>query len=126
MIDHISLGVRDLAASTRFYEQALAPIGYEKKSVEETTVGFGRRHREFWLNSRPDMPPVQEDSGTHICLRAPTPEAVQEFHRAALEAGGRDDGAPGLRPRYSDTYYAAFVRDLDGHRIEAVTFVPDM
>ena len=126
MIDHISIGVRDLASSTRFYERALGAIGLEKKSVEETTVGFGKRHPEFWLNSRPDMPPVPEESGTHICLRAPTPEMVQAFHRAALECGGRDDGAPGLRPQYSETYYAAFVRDLDGHRIEVVSFLPDV
>lgn len=123
MIDHISLGVRDIAASTLFYERVLAPLGYEKMSVEAHTVGFGKSHREFWLNSRPDMPPVPEESGTHVCLRAPNEEAVQAFHRAALEAGGRDDGAPGPRPQYSETYYGAFVRDPDGHRIEAVTFL---
>jgi catechol 2,3-dioxygenase-like lactoylglutathione lyase family enzyme len=92
-------------------------------SVEAHTVGFGKSHREFWLNSRPDMPPVPEESGTHVCLRAPNEEAVQAFHRAALEAGGRDNGGPGPRPQYSETYYGAFVRDPDGHRIEAVTFL---
>ena len=63
------------------------------------------------------------DSGAHICLRAPDTAAVDAFHVAALKAGGRSDGAPGLRPQYHATYYAAFIRDLDGNRIEAVTFV---
>src|SRR3712207_2873527 len=100
MIDHISIGVRDLAASGRFYEAVLGTLGFERMSDEQATIGFGKRHPEFWLNSRPDMQAVAEDSGTHICLRAPTAEAVQAFHRAALEAGARDDGAPGTRPEY--------------------------
>lgn len=123
MIDHISVGVRDLAASARFYEAVLAAIGYAKLHERPTTVGFGRRYPEFWLNARPGMPVVSPESGTHVCLRAPSPEAVQAFHAAALAAGGTDDGQPGLRPEYSEVYYAAFIRDLDGHRIEAVTFL---
>ena len=69
------------------------------------------------------MTPVEPDSGSHICLRAPDAQAVDAFHAAALAAGGRSDGAPGRRPEYTESYYAAFVRDPDGNKIEAVTFV---
>jgi catechol 2,3-dioxygenase-like lactoylglutathione lyase family enzyme len=124
MIDHVSIGVRDLAASARFYEAALAPIGYAKLREKPGTVGFGKRYADFWLNARPARE-ARNDHGMHICLRAATTEAVDAFHAAALAAGATSDGAPGLRPEYSDAYYAAFVRDLDGHRIEVVTFLDD-
>lgn len=121
MIDHVSIGVRDLAISTRFYEQVLATIGLSKLQVQPTTVGFGKKYSEFWLNHR-----VQRTGGdgAHVCLRAPSTQAVDAFHAAALRAGGSSDGAPGLRPEYNDRYYAAFIRDLDSNRIEAVTFLP--
>lgn len=122
MIDHVSIGVRDLASSTRFYEAALAPIGYAKLREKAGTVGFGKRYADFWLNARPTREP-RHDEGMHVCLRAATTEAVDAFHRAALEAGATSDGAPGVRPEYSDGYYAAFIRDPDGHRIEVVTFL---
>jgi catechol 2,3-dioxygenase-like lactoylglutathione lyase family enzyme len=125
MIDHVSIGVRDLAASARFYETALAPIGYAKLREKPNTVGFGKRYADFWLNARPGMAPSAPDSGLHICLRAPNPEAVDAFHAAALSCGASDDGAPGVRPEYNDAYYAAFIRDLDGHRVEVVTFLDD-
>ena len=123
MIDHISIGVRDLAASAAFYERVLAEIGFEKLTASEETVGFGKKYPEFWLNARPAMKTLEDGSGTHICLRARSEEAVSAFHKAALGGGGRDDGAPGLRPQYSAGYYAAFIRDLDGYRIEVVSFV---
>ena len=123
MIDHISIGVRDLAASAAFYERVLAEIGFEKLTASEDTVGFGKKYPEFWLNARPAMKTVEDGSGTHICLRARSEEAVSAFHKAALAGGGRDDGAPGLRPQYSASYYAAFIWDLDGYRIEVVSFV---
>ena len=87
------------------------------------TVGFGKRYSEFWLNHRPEMFAVPDDNGAHVCLRAPTTAAVDAFHAAALAAGGASDGGPGLRPHHGEGYYAAFIRDLDGNRIEAVTFV---
>jgi catechol 2,3-dioxygenase-like lactoylglutathione lyase family enzyme len=124
MIDHISIGVRDLAASTRFYNAVLAPLGYVKMHAREKTVGWarsGKTHAEFWINARPEMKPAA-DSGIHICLRARGAEAVDAFHAAALKAGGVSDGAPGARP-YGKGYYAAFIRDLDGNKIEAVTFI---
>ena len=125
MIDHVSVGVRDLEASAAFYEAALAPIGFKKLREKPGTVGFGKKdHGEFWLNHRPDMQKPAADSGVHVCLRASTTKAVDDFHAAAVKAGATSDGAPGVRPEYSTSYYAAFVRDLDGNRIEVVTFLP--
>ena len=125
MIDHISIGVRDLAASARFYDAVLAPLGYVKLHEREKTVGWaraGKTHAEFWINARPAMKPAT-DGGTHICLRTRATEAVDAFHAAAVAAGGTSDGAPGARPQYSKAYYAAFIRDPDGNKIEAVTFL---
>lgn len=122
MIDHVSIAVRDLAASTSFYELALSAIGLSKLVEREGTVGFGKRYPEFWINSRPEMEGIEDDTGVHICLRAGSPAEVDSFHGAALEAGGADDGGPGERPEYGDGYYAAFVRDPDGNRIEVVRF----
>lgn len=122
MIDHVSVSVSDLEASTAFYEKLLAPLGYAKLEERPATVGFGRKYPEFWINHRPWMKPVEEESGTHIALRAPSPEMVDAFHAAALAAGGTSDGEPGPRPQHGEGYYAAFIRDPDGNRIEAVTF----
>ncbi len=123
MIDHVSVPVRDLDASTRFYETVLAPLGIAKLEPRAATVGFGKTYPEFWINLRDGLTPAAPDSGAHVCFRARTAELVDAFHAAALAAGGSSDGAPGLRPRHGDGYYAAFIRDLDGNRIEAVTFV---
>ncbi|MEA3027754.1 MAG: hypothetical protein QOF91_3039 [Alphaproteobacteria bacterium] len=122
MIDHVSIAVRDLAACGRFYEAMLATIGYSKLVTRPGTIGFGKKYPEFWLNERRDMTPADPDSGTHFCLRAPDTRSVDAFHTAALEAGGTSDGAPGPRPEYTAGYYAAFVRDPEGNKIEAVTF----
>ena len=123
MIDHVSVGVRDLAASSRFYTPVLAAIGFAKLVEREGTIGFGKSYPEFWLNARPNLDPTSQDTGVHVCLRTRQREAVDAFHAAALAAGGADSGSPGLRPEYSDQYYAAFVRDPDGNRIEVVTFI---
>ncbi|HML08526.1 MAG TPA: VOC family protein [Xanthobacteraceae bacterium] len=125
MIDHISVAVRDLGAAERFYTALLATLGMAKlREWPDAAIGFGKKHPEFWVNRRTAMDPLAADSGVHICLRAADTEAVNAFHAAALKAGGTSDGAPGLRPHYSAGYYAAFIRDLDGNRIEAVTFLP--
>jgi len=124
MIDHISIAVRDLKIAEAFYAALLAPLGITKlREWPDTAIGFGKKYPEFWINKRAAMDRVAADSGVHICLRAPDTAAVDAFHAAALAAGGTSDGAPGLRPEYHSSYYAAFVRDLDGNRIEAVTFV---
>ena len=122
MIDHISVAVRDLDTSARFYERVLEPLGLKRLVVRDGTVGFGKRYPEFWINARPKMSPVDADTGVHICLRAPTKDAVNAFHAAALDAGGTDDGAPGDRQATITVYFGAFIKDPDGNKIEAVTF----
>lgn len=126
MIDHVSVAVRDLRAAEAFYTALLATLGMAKlHEWPNAAIGFGKKYPEFWLNRRTEMTRVAPDSGAHICLRAPGAAAVDAFHAAALAAGGASDGAPGLRPEYHARYYAAFVRDADGNRIEAVTFFRD-
>jgi catechol 2,3-dioxygenase-like lactoylglutathione lyase family enzyme len=125
MIDHISVGVSDLERAARFYEPTLATLGLTKLVTRPATIGFGKSFPEFWINFRAGMAEVAADSGVHICLRAKSTVDVDAFHAAALGAGGRSDGAPGLRPHDRVRYYAAFVRDPDGNRIEAVTFPND-
>jgi catechol 2,3-dioxygenase-like lactoylglutathione lyase family enzyme len=125
MIDHVSVGVSDLERAGRFYELALAPLGLARLVTRPRTVGFGKSYPEFWINFRADMAQVAPESGVHICLRAKSAADVDAFHAAALNAGGRSDGAPGLRPHDRVRYYAAFVIDSDGNRIEAVTFPAD-
>ncbi|MDE2378980.1 VOC family protein [Bradyrhizobium sp.] len=122
MIDHVSVGVSDLDRAATFYEAALAPLGLERLVTRSATVGFGKAYPEFWINLRRDMLRVAAESGVHICLRAKSTADVDAFHAAALEAGGASDGAPGLRPHDRVSYYAAFILDPDGNRIEAVTF----
>jgi|SRR5450631_2918802 catechol 2,3-dioxygenase-like lactoylglutathione lyase family enzyme len=122
MIDHISVGVSDLDRAARFYETALAALGLLRLVSRPATVGFGKSYPEFWINLRAGMARVAPESGVHICLRARTTEEVDAFHAAALNAGGRSDGAPGLRPHDRVSYYAAFILDPDGNSIEAVTF----
>jgi len=123
MIDHVSVGVRDLARATRFYEALLGTIGLAKLETRPATVGFGKKYPELWLNHRAGMDAIAPASGAHVCLRARSAEAVDAFHSAALLAGGSCAGAPGLRPQHGAGYYAAFIRDPDGNRIEAVTFL---
>ena len=122
MIDHVSVGVADLERAARFYGAVLATLGLSRLMMRPATIGFGKTYPEFWINLRAGMAEVSHESGTHICLRARTPAEVDAFHAAALAAGGVSDGAPGLRPHDRVKYYAAFVLDPDGNRIEAVTF----
>ena len=123
MIDHVSIGVRDLDQATRFYQAVLGAVGYTKLEARPATVGFGKTYPEFWINLRATMAPVASDCGSHVGLRVRTMELVDAFHAAALAAGGTCDGAPGLRPQHGEGYYAGFVRDPDGNRLEAVTFL---
>jgi len=122
MIDHISVAVRDLDRAARFYESALAPLGLVRLVTRPATIGFGKTYPEFWINLRAHMADVEQGSGIHIALRAKSTGEVDAFHAAALAAGGRCDGPPGIRPHERVRYYAAFVVDPDGNRIEAVTF----
>ena len=124
MIDHVSIAVRDLRKAEPFYAALLAPLGMVKlREWPDAAIGFGKKYPEFWINRRATMDAVAGDGGVHVCLRAPDTAAVDAFHAAAVGAGGRSDGAPGLRPHYYPGYYAAFVCDPDGNRLEAVTFM---
>lgn len=117
MFDHIGIKVRDLQASAAFYTALLAPLGHVRAYSDETCVGFGPAAApSLWLYAS-DVP---VGPGSHIALRATSSVQVEHFHRAALQAGGRDNGAPGPRPHYSPTYFAAFVIDPDGNNVEAV------
>ena len=123
MIDHVSVAVRDLEAATRFYLAVLGALGMTRLETRPATVGFGKKYPEFWINLRADAVSPPLSNGAHVCFRAASTELIDAFYAAALGAGGSSDGAPGLRPQHGEGYYAAFIRDLDGNRIEAVTFV---
>ncbi|MGB0087607.1 MAG: VOC family protein [Rhodomicrobiaceae bacterium] len=119
MIDHVSIGVRDIARTKVFYDAALKPLGYVCLSSGETSLGYGADAVSFWISA--SASPVAPDtaSGLHFCFTAPTRKSVAAFHKAALATGGTDNGRPGLRTDYGDDYYAAFVVDPDGYRLEA-------
>jgi catechol 2,3-dioxygenase-like lactoylglutathione lyase family enzyme len=118
VIDHLGIGVRDYEESRTFYERALAPLGIEltaEVDADNRSAGFGRKGRDdFWIHEGRPL------GRMHVAFEASSSEEVDAFHAAALEAGGRDNGAPGLRPEYSDTYYAAYALDPNGNNIEAV------
>ena len=123
MIDHVSVAVSDLARASAFYEAVLAPLSYARREERPATVAFGKDYSEFWINRREGLAPVPAQSGCHVALRARDRAAVDAFHAAALAQGGSCDGPPALRPQHGEGYYAAFIRDPDGNRIEAVTFL---
>lgn len=122
MIDHISIAVQDLEAGTAFYERILSPLGLTLLVTREDTVGFGKKYPEFWINARPEMIVLPNNHGAHICLRAPSNDAVTEFHDVAIKNGGKSDGAPGERQAAMTTYFGAFIIDPFGNKIEAVCF----
>ena len=119
MINHVSIGVRDIAAAKRFYDAAFAPLGYTCLSESKDMLGYGKDSAAFWIGRAQRPVPADSESGLHFCLDAPSRAGVDAFHAAALKAGGRDNGKPGARPDYGDNYYAAFVIDPDGYRLEA-------
>ncbi|MET0277935.1 MAG: VOC family protein [Pseudorhodoplanes sp.] len=123
MIDHVSVAVSNLRQASEFYEAVLGTLGYARLETRPATFAFGKKYSEFWINHRPGMTPLPADCGSHIALRAADREMVKAFHAIALARGGSCDGAPGLRPQHGDGYYSAYIRDRDGNRIEAVTFV---
>jgi catechol 2,3-dioxygenase-like lactoylglutathione lyase family enzyme len=119
MLDHISIGVRDIARARRFYDTVLALLGYSRISDIGETSGYGREAAMFWIAAAERPVPPDDQSGLHFCFAAPTRASVDAFHAAALAAGGRDNGGPRLRADYGPNYYAAFAVDPDGYRIEA-------
>jgi catechol 2,3-dioxygenase-like lactoylglutathione lyase family enzyme len=120
MIDHTGLTVSDVAKSKAFYRAALAPLGYAVIMEWEQFAGFGVPPKpDFWIGQgAPNVPPV------HVAFRAESRAQIDAFFRAAISAGGKDNGAPGLRPHYHSHYYGAFVLDPDGHNVEAVCHAP--
>jgi catechol 2,3-dioxygenase-like lactoylglutathione lyase family enzyme len=128
VIDHIGLPVRDIARATEFYLRALAPLGIAiimEVSAEESghgaAVGFGANFKPFfWIGAAPGL----GGGHVHVAFLASSRAGVDAFYRAALAAGGKDNGPPGLRPHYHANYYGAFVLDPDGHNIEAVCHAP--
>ena len=128
MIDHLGFAVGDIDRAKAFYVQALAPLGIEalfevtpEQSGSEAHVGFGASGKAFfWIDTgKPVQGPV------HVAFTATDRASVDAFYQAALAAGGRDNGAPGIRAYYHPNYYGAFVFDLDGHNIEAVCHLPE-
>ena len=119
MIDHVSVGVRRLDRAKQFYDAALAAIGGRCLSEDKSSLGYGVDAAVFWLYAVDGPAPADNRPGLHLCFSAPTRRSVDEFHAAALAAGGRDNGRPGLRESYGPNYYAAFVVDPDGYRVEA-------
>ena len=118
MFDHVGLNVKDYAASRAFFEQALSPLGWRVVMAfdEWKAAGFGTGDKpDFWISQR-----EPHGTGTHVAFAAKDRATVDAFHEAALAAGGRDNGEPGIRELYHPTYYGAFVLDADGNNVEAV------
>jgi catechol 2,3-dioxygenase-like lactoylglutathione lyase family enzyme len=124
MINHVSIGVREIPRTKRFYDDVLEPLGYRCLNQDAGSLGYGREAVAFWINAAERPVPPDDKSGLHFCFTAPTRESVNVFHAAALRSGGRDNGPPGIRVDYGPNYYAAFVVDPDGYRIEAWCGVP--
>lgn len=122
MFDHISIGVKDLHRSGAFYDAVLEPLGFRRLYEGAAGLGYGAKQPRFWVEQVARPVPADPQSGLHLCFRAPDRAAVHAFHETALAQGGRDNGAPGLRPQYTPTYYAGFILDPDGYRIEAVCY----
>lgn len=117
MFDHIGLQVKDLDASVRFWKAALAPLGHVLCSQDDSGAGLGPEGAPvLWLYASE----AGKKSGTHVALRATDRKAVDRFHAAGLDAGGKDNGKPGIRKDYAPDYYAAFLIDPDGNNVEAV------
>jgi len=121
MLHHVSIGVADVERAARFYDRVLQTLGYRRVlEVLPYGIGYGDQQPAFWVQLPHDQQAASTGNGVHVAFNATSEEMVRAFHRAALEAGGSDDGAPGPRPDYGPDYFGAFVRDLDGNKIEAV------
>ncbi|MDH1262446.1 MULTISPECIES: VOC family protein [unclassified Pseudomonas] len=119
ILSHISIGTNRFDEAVAFYDQVLQCLGCKRILAHPGAVAFGREYPEFWVQTPINGQPANVGNGTHFGFVAPDKAAVHAFHAAALAAGATDEGAPGPRPEYGEPYYGCFVRDLDGHKIEA-------
>ena len=119
ILSHVSVGTNDLARALQFYDAVLPVVGCRRIMEHPGAVAYGRAYPEFWVQTPADGKAASVGNGYHIGFFAESKHTVDDFHRAALAAGGVDDGAPGARPEYGAPYYGCFIRDPDGHKIEA-------
>jgi catechol 2,3-dioxygenase-like lactoylglutathione lyase family enzyme len=124
-ISHVSLGTNDFARAKSFYDAVLATLQIRCVMAFPGGAGYGRAFPEFWIQPPHDGGRASAGNGVHVAFLANSVDEVKAFHAKALEMGGTDDGPPGLRPEYSANYYGAFVRDLDGNKVEAMLKVKD-
>ena len=124
VLSHFSIGTNDVARAACFYDAVLATLGVSRLAGHGEAATYGHDFPELWVQRPHDGQPASSGNGTHICFAAGSREEVDAFHAAALAAGGTDDGPPGLRTEYAARYYACFVRDLDGHKLEALYLEP--
>jgi catechol 2,3-dioxygenase-like lactoylglutathione lyase family enzyme len=125
VISHVSLGTNDYPRAKAFYDAVLATLRIRCVMDFEGGAGYGRKFPEFWIQPPLDGARASAGNGVHVAFLANTINEVNAFHAKALELGGKDEGAPGYRPDYTPEYYAAFVRDLDGNKIEAMLMVKE-
>ena len=128
MYSHVTVGASNMNRAMRFYDSVLAPLGLKRKRTFKIAISYAPENfsginEPFWVLRPHDKKDATPGNGAMVAFEAPTRAVVDAFHAAALASGGASDGGPGPRPEYSPGYYAAFVRDPDGNRIEAVTFV---
>ncbi len=119
ILSHVSLGTNDFARAEAFYDAVLPALGIEAVMRHEGAKAYGRAYPEFWIQVPIDGGPATVGNGAHVGFAAASRAAVDAFHAAAIKAGAADEGTPGPRPDYGDPYYGCFVRDPDGHKIEA-------
>jgi catechol 2,3-dioxygenase-like lactoylglutathione lyase family enzyme len=119
ILSHVSLGSNRFEDAATFYDQTLATLGCTRIMAHPGAIAWGREYPEFWLQTPINAQTATVGNGTHIGFFAADKASVDAFHRAALAAGATDEGAPGPREEYGEPYYGCFVRDLDGHKIEA-------
>jgi catechol 2,3-dioxygenase-like lactoylglutathione lyase family enzyme len=128
MISHVTLGVRDIGRAMAFYDEILASLDYARTYTSDVFIGYGdpeTKSAVFWICLPYDGQPASTGNGTHVAFNAPNRAAVDAFHKLAIALGGKDEGAPGLRLHYTPTYYAAYVRDLDGNKLQAACRKPE-
>lgn len=119
ILSHVSIGTNDFDRAVAFYDKVLASLDCKRILEHPGAVAYGKFYPEFWVQTPIDGKPASVGNGTHFAFNASSKKAVHQFYEAALAAGGVDEGAPGPRPDYGEPYYGCFVRDLDGHKVEA-------